>query len=331
MDTKVLSWNINGLDLDTFSGIVALLLERKPHLLFLNETKKPKVVMKAFFDKIPGHSYILNPHSPAKWHGVAVLIRGDVKYKQIFLEMKCGARKESDKGSTATDGRVIALDLGEFFVVGTYVPNAGSDKKKPLKNIGYRLEWDACLHSELNRLRTVKGVLWIGDINVAPDEIDVTHPEQMGLLGGFSKQERKSHKKFMEGGVWYDVFRFQNPDLEAFSWFGGMRVMAMRLDACMASKELMPFVIDSFIDEDHPPTSDHVPIGITIRCEKSQVPDEEKKNMKDPKFQEKGAIAGSVSEKDKEKEAKGDKTKDQTQTTVQKAKTKPRKIIILKS
>lgn len=73
----------------------------------------------------------------------------------------------------ASEGRVITVEYPAFFLVGTYVPNAG-DK---LERLHFRARvWEAAMREYLNRLQEAKPVVWCGDLNVAHRPIDLHSP-----------------------------------------------------------------------------------------------------------------------------------------------------------
>jgi len=69
-------------------------------------------------------------------------------------------------GMNATDhdgeGRVIALEFSDFYLVAAYIPNAGEQ----LDRLDYRTkEWDPVMTAYLKRLKAKKPVIWTGDLN----------------------------------------------------------------------------------------------------------------------------------------------------------------------
>ena len=60
-------------------------------------------------------------------------------------------------------------------VVNTYVPNAGEG----LKRLEYRLSgWDIAFSEHLAELRKQKPVILAGDLNCAPQPIDIHNPKR---------------------------------------------------------------------------------------------------------------------------------------------------------
>ena len=68
-----------------------------------------------------------------------------------------------------TEGRVITLDMGDYYFVTTYTPNSQSE----LARLDYRMKWDDAWRDLLCRLKAEKPVIACGDLNVAHTEIDL--------------------------------------------------------------------------------------------------------------------------------------------------------------
>lgn len=198
----------------------------RPHVLCLNETKKSKDDLTALFAAIQSqYDAIINSHKPSNMHGVAVLVRKDVPWRRLEGKLNCKRRSDTHASETAAAcGRLIAVEVGsapyQFHVVATYSPNSGVGYP-PLKNLPYRLgEWDPALYALLEEMRQQKPTLWIGDINVAPEDMDVSHPTRMVKQAGFTPQERQSLRDFLAKGQWHDVWRKQHPKLKAYTYRG---------------------------------------------------------------------------------------------------------------
>lgn len=85
------------------------------------------------------------------------------------------------------EGRLITAEYEEFFLVTTYVPNAG----KKLITLPKRLNWDPELRRHLKELDAKKPVILCGDLNVAHLEIDLANPKTNKKNAGFTPEERE--------------------------------------------------------------------------------------------------------------------------------------------
>lgn len=271
---QIVSWNLDGLSRDKLQALAQFLkdskdsTETKPAIVFLSEIKTNEKnaheELKSLFSSSE-YNILVNAHKPSCYHGVAMLIRHDVRFQHIATTMECSARSDS-KGSDAAQGRVVAVHLldAKCCVVGTYNPNSGQG----LKHVDYRTkQWDPALFSLLEKLnREVAPTLWIGDLNVARAEQDVTDPITMCKRAGFTTLERYNLNDFLQREKWVDVWRDVQPVHPGYTWYGERS--AMRLDYCIASPSLAPRVrmpilgpqfFNGWIE-----VSDHRLVGVTI-------------------------------------------------------------------
>jgi len=140
------------------------------------------------------------------------------------------------------DGRYIILYYDNFFIVNTYVMNAG----EKLKNLNNRLAWDLMFRSLLNDLiiKHKKEIILIGDMNCAHQPIDVKNPLTKLKSPGYSVEERESFNKLLETLNLIDTFRYLNPNSVKYSYFSyrnnaRKNHSGWRLDYILISKGLL--------------------------------------------------------------------------------------------
>lgn len=274
---RLMSWNIDRMNESKFTTITNILLKDSPAVFCINEIKmSAKKLITEYLQQIKGYKYVVNDHSPGQYHGVAMLIRNDIQYKEIPVILDCKSRRDS-KDVNPARGRVIAVEIeiknraksevskaaigniitSRINVVSCYTPNAGT----ALKYLGYRTEaWDPAFHKFLDTLRSKSPTVWLGDINVAPDLIDVSHPQEMKMWPGFTDEERKSHKDFLKDGEWIDIWRNTHPNEMKYTWLGAK--CGMRLDAVIISKDLINNTKSVGIMDIH--GSDHLGLKIDL-------------------------------------------------------------------
>jgi exodeoxyribonuclease III len=266
----IFSWNTDSLQDDKWTKLKSFIITNDPDIICINETKSKQEHLISLFSEIPTYDYIINSHVPAFMHGVAILIKKSIPWKPLSIAMDCTKRSDT-KSSDASSGRIIAILIETdqpFVVITTYVPNSGVDQKNPLKNLSYRTDmWDPALRKVLISLqKKYQHVIWIGDINVAPENIDVSHPTLLSRKAGFTIEERTSHNTFMSHG-WIDIWRHLNPSKIAYSFKGysGHKIN-LRLDHCIITPSLLDSVEDCIIYPDHDfLESDHNPISIKLK------------------------------------------------------------------
>ena len=114
------------------------------------------------------------------------------------------------------EGRMITLEFEKYFFVTVYTPNA----KRELERLPYRQIWDELFLDYLQELEKSKPVIVCGDLNVAYQEIDLANPKSNVGNAGFTVEERRGFKNFVEKGKFVDTFRHFYPDITgAYTWW----------------------------------------------------------------------------------------------------------------
>ena len=113
------------------------------------------------------------------------------------------------------EGRVITLEMEDFFLVTVYTPNSQDE----LRRLDYRMEWEDTFRQYLLGLDARKPVVVCGDLNVAHREIDLKNPKANRRNAGFTDEERGKFQALLDAGF-VDTFRYFYPDLEGiYSWW----------------------------------------------------------------------------------------------------------------
>jgi exonuclease III len=61
------------------------------------------------------------------------------------------------------EGRLLVAEYENFYVINTYIPNSG----RGLKDLDYRMKWDADFLAFVKKLDSTKPIVWCGDLNVS--------------------------------------------------------------------------------------------------------------------------------------------------------------------
>jgi len=139
--------------------------------------------------------------------GYHVLISGQKSYNGVAIATRHRSAPVAigfDDGGPADRSRLLAAESEGVVIVNTYVPQGRDPSHEYFQ---YKLEW-------LARLRTWFAthfdpsvpLLWMGDFNVAPDEIDVYDPVRLNGRVGFHPREREALADVKSWGF-VDVFR----------------------------------------------------------------------------------------------------------------------------
>ena len=263
---KLYSWNVNGIRAVVNKGAFqAFMAEHQPDILCLQETKAKQG--QAEIDLSGYHEY-WNSADKAGYSGTAIFSKQ--KPIQVLngfadhLVEKYNLVGDS-YGDPSKEGRVIAAEFDDFWVVTVYTPNSKGD----LSRLTLRHEqWDPAFLEHIQELEKTKPVLFCGDLNVAHSEIDLANPKPNIGKHGFTDEERAGFDAFETAG-YVDTFRAANPDkTEAYTWWthwanARARNVGWRIDYWLASSSIAARVKNPAIHADVM-GSDHCPVSIEI-------------------------------------------------------------------
>lgn len=242
-----------------------LIAEHDPDILCLQETKAERGQFEIDFPQYHEHFF-----SAVKkgYSGTAIFSKEPaIQYIDGFPEdiIKKFDVSGDTYGDPNKEGRVIAAEFEEFWVVTCYTPNSKGD----LSRLGLRYEhWDRACLAYLQQLEQTKPVLYCGDMNVAHQEIDLANPAPNVGKHGFTNEERERFQDFLDAG-YVDTFRSLNPEKAgAYTWWthwanARARNVGWRIDYWLASKEIAGRVRNPQIHA-NVMGSDHCPVSIEL-------------------------------------------------------------------
>jgi exodeoxyribonuclease-3 len=175
---------------------------------------------------------------------------------------------ESGNEEFDTEGRIVAGEYNNFWLVNSYSPNSGQklDRLAERTNV-----WDVKLSAFCKELeRQGKPVLLTGDLNCAHKEIDIHSPKTNLKSAGFTIEERTSFgKNFINECGMVDSFRAQYPgQVVGYTYFSHRSDAratnkGWRLDYWLVSSSLADKCHDTYILKETE-GSDHVPLGLVL-------------------------------------------------------------------
>lgn len=251
MELKFVSFNVNGLRAIVKKNFLEDFAALNADFFCLQETKLQEGQIDLEF---PGYTSYWNYAEKKGYSGTAVF----TKHKPLSVQRGIGI-EEFDQ-----EGRVLALEYEQFWLVNVYVPNS----QPKLARLEYRMEWEDSFRSFLKKLEEAKPVIVCGDLNVAHTEIDLKNPQSNHKSPGFSDQERQKFSTLLDHGF-IDTFRFFYPDLtEKYTWwsyrFSARKTNAgWRIDYFLVSEKLKNHLVSANIHDDIF-GSDHCPVSLTI-------------------------------------------------------------------
>ena len=260
---RIITWNVAGLRgllRRAPQALADLLKEQTPDLLCLQETRLQERDIAAMQQLDILRPYFLLWHCSTDRLGHAGVAMFSRRRPTTY---RCGL----PGAAFDTCGRALSVALNGIVFINVYVPNAGDQ----LKNLRPRLrQWDPALGAYVASL-TEHGhkVVLLGDLNVAPQPLDVYDPLRLQHSAGFSPQERRSFARHLLAQGLVDVWRHLHPNQQQFSffsWRGGMRAKqkGWRLDHFLLPQQLLPQVVDCSILPT-PTASDHQPVRLWLK------------------------------------------------------------------
>ena len=247
---KLISWNVNGLRACEGKGFSEAFRQLDADFFCLQETKMQEGQLDIAFE---GYDSYWNSADKKGYSGTAVFTRR----KPIAVINGIGIDEHDH------EGRVITLEMDDFFLVCCYTPNS----QDGLKRLDYRMRWENDFQAYLQQLDARKPVVLCGDLNVAHEEIDIKNPKTNRHNAGFTDEERQKFTDLLSKGF-TDTFRWKYPSQVTYSWWSyrfqaRQKNAGWRIDYFVVSNRLQPRVTDAAI---HTAIfgSDHCPVELVL-------------------------------------------------------------------
>jgi exodeoxyribonuclease-3 len=247
---RITTWNVNSLRA-RLEHVLRFAREQQPDVLCLQELKLtdedfPTDALREAFPHI-------ERWGQRAYNGVAIL-------SKVPME---GCRRGWDE-----EARLLTCEVAGISLYSLYVPNGapmGSERFR------YKLQWLRQLRALLDTHPQQTPLVVVGDMNVAPGDLDVWDPFKCDEVLLCSTAERAALQHVLDWGL-ADPFREQHPFENAFTWWdyqklGFQRNHGLRIDHAFVSRALMPRVQRVVIHRevrgwDQP--SDHAPVSLDL-------------------------------------------------------------------
>ena len=249
---RIISWNVNGLRACLNKGFMDFFQDKTADIFCVQETKMQQGQAEINLD---GYLQYWNSAEKKGYSGTAIF----TKKKPLNVTYDINSEEHSH------EGRVITLEMDDFYLVNCYTPNA----QRGLARLDYRMKWEDDFRAYLLELDKKKPVILCGDLNVAHNEIDLKNPASNHKNAGFSDEERGKMTQLLAAGF-TDTFRALYPDkASAYTWWSYMfnaraNNAGWRIDYFIVSDRLMEKVEDSII-YDKVMGSDHCPVELVLK------------------------------------------------------------------
>ena len=248
---KFISWNVNGLRAVAGKGFADIFETLDADFVCLQETKLQEGQIDLQF---PGFTSYWNYAEKKGYSGTCIYTRQE----PLGVSNGMGIPEHD------SEGRVITLEMPDFYLVNVYTPNS----QDGLRRLDYRMQWEDAFRAYLGSLKERKGVIVCGDMNVAHEEIDLKNPATNHFNAGFSDEERDKMTELLASGF-TDSWRFQHPDEAKYSWWSYRmaareRNVGWRIDYFLVSDDLRDRIVSTDI-HNLIYGSDHCPVELVLR------------------------------------------------------------------
>lgn len=218
--------------------------ENAPDILCLQETKCVDVNFPVeFFEKL---GYVSTFRGMKSYNGVAILSKNVPNAYTFGL----GDGESAGYMAECEESRVICAKFGELHILNTYVPQG---KEIDLPDYAYKLRFLERVKLLLAReFKPSDQVLWLGDLNVAPTDLDVTNPKNKKNHVCFHQDVKDMFENVKSWGL-TDIFRKYRPEAGEFSFWDYRvpkafeRNIGWRIDHILGTLPLVAESVDSWV------------------------------------------------------------------------------------
>lgn len=248
---RFISWNVNGLRACEGKGFSEIFQQLNADFFCLQETKMQAGQLDLQYE---GYQSFWNYAEKKGYSGTAIF----TKHTPLNVTYGIGI-EEHDK-----EGRVITLEMNDFYLVTVYTPNS----QDGLKRLDYRMEWEDAFRAYIKSLDNNKPVIICGDLNVAHKEIDLKNPKSNRKNAGFTDEEREKFSTLLDAGF-VDTFRHLYPEqTDIYSWWSyrfqaRAKNAGWRIDYFVVSERLSGNIAEAKIHTDIY-GSDHCPVEVEL-------------------------------------------------------------------
>lgn len=276
---KIITWNVNSVN-TRLEHLLLLINNENPDIILLQEIKCTKEKFPC--ETLQEFGYNIAISGMQSYNGVAILSKfplEDISF--VFPHQNIETHNEAYKNNPRPnlEARYIEATVSvpnkAFRVASVYVPNGGVSAKEADLGLDIysteRFKYKEAFYKDLKNhcqklIESGENLIFGGDYNIAPEEIDVHNPKTCSQNIGFLPKEREILRDFFN--VMPDTFRKINPKMPGFSWWdyrrqGFIANRGMRIDDILFSPNIAGSVdtmtvLEEYRNMERP--SDHAPI-----------------------------------------------------------------------
>jgi exodeoxyribonuclease-3 len=204
---KIATYNVNSIR-RRLPLVMAWLEAHQPDVMCLQETKVQDHEFPA--EELRQAGYHSTFRGMKGYNGVATLTRQPPEH------VIHGLHAEADN----EDVRILQTVVDGIPIINSYVPQGNSIRSE---KYAFKLAWFQRLRGYFEiHLDPTKPAVWLGDLNVAPEPIDVYHPDRRVNDVDFHIDARNAYKQTASWGF-IDVFRQLHPECVQYTYWDYFR------------------------------------------------------------------------------------------------------------
>ncbi len=260
---RLVTWNVNSLKA-RLPRVLEFLAEHEPEVLCLQETKSSPEAFPV--DELSDAGYTAAHHSGGRWAGVAILARAGLELSDV----QCGLAGEAQP----EQARWVEATVGGLRVASVYVVNGQAVGSEPWAE---KLRFLAAMGERVTALQD-EPVVVMGDMNIAPDDVDVYDPAAFEGSTHVTPEERGALTELCAAGSLVDAYRslypvgVEDPNRTHFTWWdyraGSFhKGLGLRIDLALVSEQLVTRLARMGIERDYrkgTKPSDHAPLVLEL-------------------------------------------------------------------
>ncbi|MBN1297050.1 exodeoxyribonuclease III [bacterium] len=252
---RIATFNANSIRM-RLPVILPWLTEHSPDVLAVQETK------------VQDSDFPVGPFAELGYHCV---FKGQKSYNGVALisrEPLADVRSGFNWDDAVHSPRLIWGRMGSVWIINTYVPQ-GRDRES--EHYAGKLQWLRDFHSMLQREFTSDQlIVWLGDLNVAPESMDVYDPKGLDGHVCFNAELTELFNAVCAWGF-HDVFRHHRPNPGEFSYFDYrgatiQRNHGWRIDHILGTRAMLTRSQDAWIDLEPRKRAEPKPSDHTFMC-----------------------------------------------------------------
>ena len=261
---RVATWNVNSVKVRE-PRLLGWLDQREPDVVCLQETKLSDAEFATQFDApLAERGYQVAHFGQGRWNGVALLSR--VGLDDVVRAFPGVPHFPDD--APEPEARALTATCGGLRVTSVYVPN-GRSVDDP--HYAYKLRWLAALQ-EAVAAGDVGSTVVCGDMNIAPDDLDLYDPDAYIGSTHVTVPERDALRELEAAGL-VDVVRRRWPDRERLYTYWDYRAgmfhqdLGMRIDLVLTGSAVADRVAAAWVDRyarKGSGPSDHAPVMVDL-------------------------------------------------------------------